>query len=164
MTNDPQTVRATKRKRPESFNAHSPEPAKQARLPTPTSTQAREALSDQFGLEMDPGDFKMLCGYLCALLNWGYRIHVHDIDAFVVLHLLYLSQLPQFEETQLASPSWATPSYHQWFAAQDLAAHGFSRATHPIIDARRLRAIGEENPCTFRLAALALEYIQEHRL
>ena len=116
-----------------------------------------------YDTKLEADDFVMLCAYPCALLGWGYSIHVRDMDAFVLLHHTFLETLPAFEERQCDSATWCIPAYHEWFASEITAPSCRKGLESQILVEAALRKVGQENPCVFKIALMSLDYVQATR-
>lgn len=108
-------------------------------------------------------EFTALCGYLCALLTWGWTLRESSMDAFILRHDEYLAELPAFEEQQCTSPAWSIPAYHQWLHRDATFDVDKNLSIPAVLNEENLRAVGEENPCVFWIADMTLEYVQASR-
>lgn len=126
------------------------------------TTSVLQSFNHDYKSPIDRADFVMLCGYLSCLLAWGYQMQSDQLDRFILLHTKYLQVLPNYEAVQCEVPHWTVPAYHQWFQEHHTE-YPNPESTANILTAAKLRLIGKQNPCSFLIASMTLEYIQETR-
>lgn len=132
---------------------------RRARSPDRTTTQrVIQEMSTKHHLDMPPEQLVALCAYLCAVLQWGYRINTSDMDGFVVRYPDFEAKLEEFERQQVRQDSPCFPAYHQWY----LENRPLTLPDAGILNEQVLRAVWRENPYTFvqiehRLRAVARE-------